>query len=120
MKTRATDLTPCPFCSGPPVTFLREVISGTPFGLPDERLSDDESDGLFIGAYVFCHECGAQGEEVEKVVYSEADVGELIDEARNAWVNRDARHLDLFESSKSASEADHLDKYFATEESCNQ
>lgn len=65
-------------------------------------------------------ECGAQGEEVEKVVYSEADVGELIDEARNAWVNRDARHLDLFESSKSASEADHLDKYFATEESCNQ
>lgn len=120
MKVKATDLTPCPFCAGPPVTFLQEIMEKKAFSLPDERLSEDADDGLFIGAYVFCHECGAQGEEIQDVVYSEKDVADLIYAARNAWINRNERHRDLFESSKPVNEGDHLDKYFSQEAACNQ
>ncbi|KON62798.1 hypothetical protein KOEU_37160 [Komagataeibacter europaeus] len=118
MKTKATDLTPCPFCAGPPVTFLRDIIGRKPLYWPEQRLSEDADEGLFVGVYVFCHECGAQGEEVQEVVYTEKDVAELIDNARNAWIGRDERHRDLFESSKPVNEDDHLDKYFSKEAAC--
>ncbi|CAI2521372.1 Lar family restriction alleviation protein [Serratia liquefaciens] len=120
MKVKATDLTPCPFCAGPPVTFLSDILGRKPLYFPAHRLSEDADEGLFVGVYVFCHECGAQGEEIEGVAYSEEDIADLIDAARSAWINRNERHRDLFESSKPVNEDDHLDKYFAQEAACNQ
>ena len=34
-------------------------------------------DGLYVGSYVFCHECGAQGEEVGGHAYEDSDVDQL-------------------------------------------
>lgn len=80
----------CPFCEGPPIPYATSHVSG--FKL--------EEDGSFIKAYVFCHECGAQGPNVEDLVYELAEVPTLVDRAVLLWNTRNDRHRTLSEHSE--------------------
>ena len=106
---KATDLIPCPFCAGPPATFVRNVTEGKSLDIP----ADWPEDGVFVEAEVFCHECGANGEEACGVVYFDSCFFSLVNQSRQNWNTRNQRHHDLFESSREVNESDYLDAYFA-------
>lgn len=93
----------CPFCEGPPVPFVSIAGAGG-FALLQGDYGDE---GLEVEAFVFCHECGAQGPTVEETIYTCDDYHRVELEAVNLWVNRDARHRDLYD----AGEADGLNRY---------
>lgn len=90
------ELAPCPFCYGPPSLFVRYLDKNQLQYKPLYTPVNYEEEGLQIGAYVFCHECGAQGEEVGAIAYDDADVVQLEDEAKRTWNQRDQRHKSLF------------------------
>lgn len=77
------ELSPCPFCEGPPVVFSK---------------CDDAGD--FAEAFVFCHECGAQGPSEDGFVYELGEVEELGRLAAIAWNERNNRHRDLYDGSE--------------------
>lgn len=95
-NTEQQNLPPCPFCYGPPSLFTHylDEMQFKPLYQP-VNYGDD---GLYVGSYVFCHECGAQGEEIEAHVYDDSDVHQLEEAAKNAWSNRDDRHRELYVS----------------------
>lgn len=80
----------CTFCEGPGVPHSTAGVSGF-------RL---EEDGSFINAYVFCHECGAQGPNVEDLIYELSEVRALVDRAVLLWNTRNNRHRVLSEHSE--------------------
>lgn len=95
---RADDsgLAPCPFCYGPPSVFVHHL-----HGLQYKPLWNPANygeDGLYAGAVVFCHECGAHGEEATDVVFDDSDVEQLENAAKKNWNTRNKRHQDLYES----------------------
>ncbi|MBA5234783.1 Lar family restriction alleviation protein [Pectobacterium aroidearum] len=115
IKIRETELLPCPFCAGPPVTMLRDIKTDRAFNLSELSLClpDNDSDKEFyIEALVFCHECGAESESIDGAVYFKSCAAELINQAREKWNNRDKRHYSLFESSQPVNEENYLDRYF--------
>lgn len=105
---KATDLIPCPFCAGPPVTFVRDVIKDRELSIPEEW----PEDGVFVEAAVFCHECGAHGEDASGVVYLDSCFAELVNKSRTNWNGRNKRHQSLFEASREVNESNDLDAYF--------
>lgn len=106
---KATDLIPCPFCAGPPVTFVRNVTEGKPLDIPMAW----PEDGVFVEAEVFCHECGANGEEARGVVYFDSCFFGLVNQSRQNWNARNKRHEELFDASREVNESNYLDAYFA-------
>jgi hypothetical protein len=99
--TPAVGLSPCPFCCGPPVPHCRRLDE--PRGPVDKRAPFSE-EGDYCEAYVFCHECGAQGPTATgdgmggALVFDAVELATLELEAVTLWNERNARHLDLFES----------------------
>uniref|UniRef100_UPI00203A5CB9 Lar family restriction alleviation protein n=2 Tax=Enterobacter TaxID=547 RepID=UPI00203A5CB9 len=91
------DLPPCPFCYGPPSLFTT-YLSGKDYK-PLYQPVIYGHDGLYVSSFVFCHECGAQGEEIEGHVYDDSDVDLVEAAARNVWSDRNERHRDLYVSS---------------------
>lgn len=88
-------LAPCPFCYGPPSVFVHHL-----HGLQYKPLWNPANygeDGLYAGAVVFCHECGAHGEEATDVVFDDSDVELLENAAKKNWNTRDKRHQGLYE-----------------------
>lgn len=80
-------LLPCPFCEGPPVPLASAHVHGFKgFG----------RDGAMVHAYVFCHECGAQGPREEDLLYEADEVSALVEKAVLLWNTRNARHRDLY------------------------
>ncbi|MFN1233382.1 exonuclease domain-containing protein [Enterobacter hormaechei] len=91
-------LPPCPFCYGPPSLFTHYLTEKGYAPLYQPVNYGD--DGLYVGSYVFCHECGAQGEEVGGHAYEDSDVAQLEAEAKKVWSDRNERHRDLYVSSR--------------------
>ncbi|EHF5047962.1 hypothetical protein L348_09272 [Enterobacter sp. MGH 2] len=93
-----TDLPPCPFCYGPPslFTYYFDGVERKPLYGP-VNYGDD---GLYAGSFVFCHECGAQGEEIEGYACDDSHVEQLEAAARSVWSDRNERHHDLYISSQ--------------------
>lgn len=87
-------LPPCPFCYGPPSLFTH-YLNDKGYAPLYQPVSYGD-DGLYVGSYVFCHECGAQGEEIEGHAYEDSDVHQLEEAAKNAWAVRNDRHRDLY------------------------
>jgi hypothetical protein len=86
-------LRPCPFCEGPPVPIVVRGIGGGEF--PDAELDTD--DGLYVKAYVFCHECGAKGPSVEDFgVFARADCNKLERQAVMLWQDRHIKNRPLY------------------------
>ncbi|EPZ6879090.1 exonuclease domain-containing protein [Escherichia coli] len=96
------DLPPCPFCYGPPSLFTH-YLNDKGYS-PLYQPVNYGDDGLYVGSYVFCHECGAQGEEVGGHAYEDSDVDQLEAAARNAWSDRNMRHRDLYIASQNLEE----------------
>ncbi|MER1507548.1 exonuclease domain-containing protein [Enterobacter hormaechei] len=96
------DLPPCPFCYGPPSLFTH-YLNDKGYS-PLYQPVNYGDDGLYVGSYVFCHECGAQGEEVGGHAYEDSDVAQLEAAARNAWSDRNERHRDLYTASQNLEE----------------
>lgn len=87
-------LDPCPFCEGPPVPIVVKTMGGGVFdwdNIPD--------DGIMVDAYVFCHECGAHGSEVDDLVYEKEECLALEQQAVTLWQARNNRHRDLYDGS---------------------
>lgn len=84
----------CPYCSGPPSVSVGAYPSGAA-----AELDDYGDDGLSVEAVVFCHECGAQGPEVEDVVFDRAGYQAVRARAVSQWQARDARHAPLYVAS---------------------
>ena len=81
-------LKPCPFCEGPPTDHIEIDYKQIP------------ADCAYANAFIFCHECGAQGPRAEGVVCNQEDGEELINQAKELWHKRDNRHRYLYDSSE--------------------
>jgi hypothetical protein len=88
-------LVACPFCGGPPVATATKAIGGG--GVFRDAELDAEA-GLYVRAFVFCHECGAEGENFTGHAYDRDDVAALTRQAVYWWNTRDSRHSDLYEA----------------------
>jgi hypothetical protein len=87
------ELQPCPFCAGPPVPIIVDHVKGVTFR--DDAI--DPEDGLYASAYVFCHECGAQGGSIEDIIFNHQDRDALIRKGIGLWQCRDSRHRELYD-----------------------
>lgn len=56
--TEQIKLAPCPFCEGPPCVVHKDWVSGADVAL--DRPQNEDFDEAYE-AYIWCHECGAQG-----------------------------------------------------------
>ena len=89
----AIEMSPCPFCGGPPKPHYR--LRGDD-GKPVSPFADVPSNGATCEAYVFCHECGAQSPKIEDFVFETADIVAMERRAVQQWNDRDTRHLHLY------------------------
>jgi len=85
---------PCPFCEGPPCEM---VENEHPHYGQAERLDDYGDDGKYVSAYVFCHECGAQGESEEDFIFTGEGYDEMERRACERWNRRDNRNRNLYD-----------------------
>lgn len=86
---------PCPFCGGPPCPIVTKA--DWPYGAAP--FEDDYGDeGLAVEAYVFCHECGAQGPKTDwTTIDTKEDYLAVEREGVLNWCRRNSRHLGLYE-----------------------
>lgn len=83
----------CPFCGGPPKPIATRGLP--PYGVfHDAELAAD--DGLYVKAFVFCHECGAEGENAMQHCFDADDVRKLLLAAVDLWNERDQRNADIY------------------------
>ena len=87
-------LLPCPFCEGPPVPIVVRAFKGGGC-FPDSELAGE--DGLDVKAYVFCHECGADGPAVDDLAFSRAECDELERQAVALWQERGSKNRNLYD-----------------------
>lgn len=87
-------LIPCPFCEGPPCPIVQ---NDTPNRGAAPLLDDYGDDGLDAKAFVFCHECGAEGPAAEEVIYDRRDYFALEAKGVRFWQDRGNRHRDLYD-----------------------
>lgn len=92
-------LKPCPFCGGPPVTIITTAFYPRQHA---QKQADYGDEGLFVESYVYCHECGAQGQMAEDRIYDAEHYDEVIAEGVEKWNTRNERHGDLYASSAAA------------------
>lgn len=103
-------LIPCAHCEGPPVPTVQLQLP--PLGkAPRQELYED---GLAIDAYVFCHECGAQGPLVSTIIEDAQEYDDALAEAVRLWQQRDARHRALYDGG----EAEGLNLFPRRDEAC--
>lgn len=83
----------CPFCGGPPCPIVAR--GDHPFGAAP--LQDEYGeDGLAVEAYVFCHECGADGPKHQKTIYSRDEYAAAEVEAVRLWCDRTSKNRRLY------------------------
>jgi hypothetical protein len=87
-------LLPCPFCEGPPVPIVQNDTANRGYCEPRE---DYGPNGHDVRAFVFCHECGAEGPAFEDTIYDRDGYDDAEGEAVRLWQERNARHRDLFD-----------------------
>jgi hypothetical protein len=89
-----TKVDPCPFCEGPPVPIALDIVAKR---VIYEGWGDDE--GTTVEAYVFCHECGAQGPRHDKFIHDHEDAMQLTSKAVEDWnaAGRNNRHRRLYD-----------------------
>lgn len=86
---------PCPFCGGPPA-YMAQCLDEGAWKHPMVAISNDN--GAFIEAWVFCHECGADGPRAEDICYTQADLDALGKQAYENWNRRDERNKRLYDA----------------------
>jgi hypothetical protein len=84
-------LLPCPFCGGPPCPYVGHNYRGGGF-----KEHEDWDRGISATAFVFCHECGAQSESEDGIVFSYEEARDLLPKAVQWWQDRSLRNLELY------------------------
>lgn len=108
---QAIKLSPCPFCGGPPVPTVQRELP--PFGKV-ERQAEYGDLSLPVEAYVFCHECGAQGPHQQEFLDDAQDYDDVLLVAVQLWQQRDTRHRDLYDGG----EAEGVNLFPRSDEAC--
>lgn len=62
--TEQIKMAPCPFCEGPPCVIARDFMTDEEVSIDRPQTEDFDED---YSAYVWCHECGAQGPAIDSV-----------------------------------------------------
>lgn len=88
-------LPPCPFCEGPPSVIVAKSFA--PFGAVDPHEAIG-CDGLDVDAYVFCHECGAEGPKHEDIIFHADDFADVEQKGVALWIERTAKHRALYDA----------------------
>jgi hypothetical protein len=94
--SRDGPMMPCPYCGGPPAVIER--FHDTAGNLIRAARIEESEDGLHATAFVFCHECGAQGPEARDIVFKAAHADLVRIQAKEEWNTRNARHRELYEA----------------------
>lgn len=55
-------IAPCPFCEGPPCVMARDFLTRVEVMIDRPQSKDFDED---YSAHVWCHECGAQGPDID-------------------------------------------------------
>lgn len=84
-------LAACPVCAGVPSVMVRDEQTRKPLPRNHQFLG-----AIWLDAFVFCSECGAQTGELTAAVSSQAELATLMGKAREAWNTRDTRNQDLY------------------------
>lgn len=103
-------MAPCPFCEGPPCVFVRDYDTQDSVDLdrPQTEFFDEKYE-----AHVWCHDCGAQGPDIDsctlclfedKIDLTAMDVARI---AVERWNDRNAKARDCYD----AGEADGLNMF---------
>lgn len=87
----------CPFCAGPPVAFVKNSLY--PCGAAFEQ-DDYGDDGLNVEAFVFCHECGANGPSYDTLIFDRSEYVLARDAGIALWEQRDTRHQSLYDANE--------------------
>lgn len=88
-------LLPCPFCGGPPCVLVQNDTASR--GEAD-FLDDYGADGLYVLAFVFCHECGAKGPAHEDLIFDRSDYIAAEAQGVYLWQARTTKNSDLYEA----------------------
>lgn len=87
-------LRPCPFCEGPPVPTVQLDL---PPLTKVHRDGDYGEEGLSVSAYVFCHECGAQGPHHDAILENAEEYDDALEMAVRLWQQRDSMNRPLYD-----------------------
>ncbi|MFJ3121061.1 Lar family restriction alleviation protein [Pseudomonas protegens] len=89
-------IAPCPFCEGPPCIIARDFITGVEV-FETQRRDPDADDQPAFEAHVWCHDCGAQGPNINTCSLGtfehlyDLEVADVMRIAIERWNNRPAR-----------------------------
>jgi Restriction alleviation protein Lar len=62
MSIPSIKIEPCPFCEGPPCVIAHDFVTRAEVEIDRPQTEDFDED---YTAYVWCHECGAQGPSID-------------------------------------------------------
>ena len=91
LKVQPLVLAACYICAGVPSVMVCDEQTRQPLPRNHQFTSP-----IWLDAFVFCSECGAQTGELTAEVSSQAELATLVEKAREAWNTRDARNQDLY------------------------
>ena len=94
-------MSPCPFCEGPPCIFVRDYGTQKPVDLdrPQTEFFDEKYE-----AHVWCHDCGAQGPDIDSCslcLFEDRIDLTAMDVARIAverWNDRNAKARECYDA----------------------
>lgn len=87
------ELSPCPFCGGPPVPFVRDAERGVAV----EEKANYGDEGVYVEACVYCHECGCHGPYFDSIIFTYEDYIAVELNGVRLWQQRDQRDIRLYE-----------------------
>uniref|UniRef100_A8GLP3 Uncharacterized protein n=1 Tax=Serratia proteamaculans (strain 568) TaxID=399741 RepID=A8GLP3_SERP5 len=90
-------LAACPMCGGSPSEMVRYELSRKPF-----YSTDGFPEPVWLTAFVFCHECGAQSGDLSEEVSDGDELDQLMANVRQEWNTRDDRNGELYASELAA------------------
>ena len=114
--TEQIKLAPCPFCEGPPCISAFDFVTNSPVSIhrPQTECFDED-----YSAYVWCHDCGAQGPTIDSCSLStfehifDLTVIDVMRIAAERWNGRHAEARQAYD----AGDADGLNLFPRSEES---
>lgn len=103
MSKTPSNLPPCPFCEGPPSVIVAKAFH--PYGAAER--GHYGCGGLDVDAYVFCHECGAQGPKHEDTIFCAATYDQAEQKGIALWTERTTKNRHLYDANLAEHELIH-------------
>ncbi|HDS1693812.1 TPA: Lar family restriction alleviation protein [Pseudomonas putida] len=99
--TQQIKLAPCPFCEGPPCISAFDFVTNSPVAIdrPQTEYFDED-----YSAHVWCHDCGAQGPNIDSCSLStfehilDLTVLDVMRIAAERWNDRHAKARHLYDA----------------------